>query len=67
MAMLHIENIDISENTDFFNDISKNDIRYKSPALVSTTKYQLQVLDLLTSQLTLGESWRHDGRATLAA
>jgi hypothetical protein len=56
MAMLHIENIDISENTDFFNDISKNDIRYKSPALVSTTKYQLQVLDLLTSQLTLGES-----------
>ena len=34
MAMLHIENIDISENTDFFNDISKNDIWYKSPALV---------------------------------
>ncbi len=34
MAMLHIENIDISENTDFFNDISKNDIWYISPALV---------------------------------
>jgi hypothetical protein len=39
MAMLHIENIDISENTDFFNDISKNDIWYKSPALPSSGRH----------------------------
>ena len=38
MAMLHIENIDILENTNFLNDISKNDIWYISPALENSRK-----------------------------